>query len=527
MAALTNLANGTGYIYITDYDGTSVISSVPNTTNSVRKILEDASFSGPLPPNTGIYSTSYGRRYFLNSGGGAVQGDLTGATEISRNLILRGLESTLPVNSYTIAAGVVTPLRDSSIMIVNIDTEGAAASDTLDTITTTDYNTGDIIIFRGVSGSRIVTFSDNTGNLRLANGINFETKNLETAIALQYVSGSGFVELWRTPGITLDVSNMRSVGIAIPVQGANKTTLTAGGGTINIEAGIDKGYQIYDGSAVLAGSWVIQPQLIPATPYLDGDEIIVDYRSTLTAGANTVTIFGITLTSTQALEGRVMVLAKYKLSNTTWYASIFYKANGIDVPSLAYVDATFEDALGNPAADDYVLTSTAAGVRSWQPVFSTGVLYFDGATVGTGANLTPTTLKTYTVAENTLNDTDEALYVSAGGYTAANANTKTIELMIGGQLIIANGIITAPNNDYWKIEGHIYRTSATTARSTFNFYFADNATAAPTIEIYENTIAGLDWTSAQALIVRGTNGVAVANDIQSVSLGVHKIAKQS
>ena len=37
------------------------------------------------------------------------------------------------------------------------------------------------------------------------------------------------------------------------------------------------------------------------------------------------TIFGIQLTTTQALEGRVILMAKYKLSNTTWYYTILYK----------------------------------------------------------------------------------------------------------------------------------------------------------------------------------------------------------
>jgi len=381
MAALSDLGNNSGFLYIVDYDGVSVISSLKNNTLNVKKLLTDALTSGPLPPNTGIFSTSYGRRYFINSAGGAVQGDLTGATEISRNVILRGLESSLPVNNYTIATGALTPLRDASVMVVNVDTEGLAASDNLDSISTTDFNTGDIVIFRGVNAARIVTFRSGMGNITLTSGVNFLTGNQAFSISLQYISGSGWFEISRTPSLAISVSALRNAGLAIPVQGVELTALASGGGTINLEPGVDKGYQVFNGTATLAASWVIQIQGAPATPYLDGDEMIVDFRALLTVGANSVTIFGITLTDIQALEGRIILYAKYKLSNTTWYYKLVYDASGVDVTNKAYVDTTFEPDAGLPAADGYIWSSSAAGVRSWIPNTAGGSSYINPASM--------------------------------------------------------------------------------------------------------------------------------------------------
>lgn len=393
MSSIADLANGSGLLYVVDTNGTDVISSMPNTTNNVRKIFLDAVSSGTVPPATGVFSATYGRRYFLNSAGGAVQGDLTGAIEISTNIILSGLVSSLPVNTFTISGGVLTITRNSGLQLVNVETEGLAASDDLDSISTAGFITGDITIFRGVSAARVSTFKNLIGNVGLANSTVFLTGDKTHSIILQYDSVAGnWFELSRTPNPTINVATLRAGGIPEPISGVNKTTLTAGGGTINLEPGVDKGYQVYDGTAVLAASWNIQIQPVPSTPYLDGDKMIVDYRSLLTVGANSVTIFGIALTATQALEGRVVVMATYRLSTLTWYYDIFYGAQGVDITNKAYVDATFEPVLGNPAANGYILSSTTGGVRSWIPNPGGSNLWEVGAgagsiqTLGNGAN---------------------------------------------------------------------------------------------------------------------------------------------
>lgn len=361
-----DLGNASGFIYITDTNGTSVLSSIVNSQDNVRRMIEDATFSNPVAV-AGAYSAIFGHRYFLNSDAGAVQGVLTSSLEITSYVVNKGLQGVFPSDSYTIVSGVLTPSRKSSIILVSIEGEGGA-SDTLDTITNTGYLNGDIIVFKGATTSHVITFSNNTGNIKLANSVNFLTGDKTHSIVLQYsTSDTTWYEVTRSPNPAISVANLRAALIAEPVQGVNKTTLTNGGGTINLEPGVDKGYQVYDGTITLSGSWVIQIQASPSTAYLDGDTMFVDYRTLATVGANTITIFGITLTTTQALEGRVWLRATYKLSNTTWYYDIFYGASGVDITNKAYVDATFEPVLGNPAGNGYILSSTTGGVRTWIP----------------------------------------------------------------------------------------------------------------------------------------------------------------
>ncbi len=385
MSALTTLGNGSGFIYIVANDGTSIKQNLKNNLLNVKKLLIDASVGADLSGTPTLDSN----RYWLDAAG--VSGVLSGS-EITAFIVNRGLNSPLPVTTYTIATGVATPIRKSLITFVNIEGEGSA-SDTLDTITTTDYNTGDIIIFEGATAAHIITFSNNTGNILLANAANFLTGDKTHRIVLQYNAGdTKWYEITRSPNPALSVATLRAAGIPQPISGVAETTLTNGGGTINLEPGVDKGVQVYLGSPTLAASWTIQIQAAPTTPYLDGDTMIVEYRTTATTGVNTVTIFGIALTTTQALQGRVRVIGTYKLSDTTWYYDIFYDVHGVDVTNKAYVDATFELALGNPAGNGYILSSTTGGVRSWIPNPGGSNLWQVGAgsgsiqTLGNGAS---------------------------------------------------------------------------------------------------------------------------------------------
>ncbi len=355
------IGNGSGFIYITKPDGTTIVSNIENQIDVYQKVQQFMLGTASLSDPTLIINATFGYKVFGNTAG--TEGDLTGSTELTRFLVPRSGNIPNFKVAATIATGIVTVDRIASSMLVVVDTEGGAGTDDLDTITITDVVDNDTIIIVGANVAHIVTLRNGIGNIHLANSANFSTGTQTGQIILKYLSGAWYESVRANTLPT--VANLRSNGVACPVQGVNLTTLTAGGGTIDIEAGVDKGYQLYAGTANLAGSWVIQPKAAPTIPYLDGDEIWVDYRALLTTGANTVTIFGILLTTIQALQGRVMIMAKYKLSNTTWYAKIFYDATGVDITNKAYVDSTFEPYLGVPASDGMILSSLIDGTRSW------------------------------------------------------------------------------------------------------------------------------------------------------------------
>lgn len=311
---------------------------------------------------TGIYDASTGHRYFINATGAAPVGSLTGAAEITKYILTRGTQTSQYSTTATIAAGVIGPERILKEMDLILDTQGGAGTDDLDTILTAGYNTFDEIIIRGANAAHVVTVKNGTGNIYLANNLDWSSGNEQNVLALKMI-GNSWYEEFRSPNLELTVANMRASGFATPVQGVEVVTIPTNG-TINIEPGVDKGYYVVNGSPVLIGSVVYQIQPSPATPYLDGDSVTIDYIATATPGVNNVTIFGITLTDDQVTLGNVVVTTAYDLNSTTWYSTLVTKSNGRDLVDSTQL-ATKEDSLGNPAIDGYILSSTAAGVRSW------------------------------------------------------------------------------------------------------------------------------------------------------------------
>jgi hypothetical protein len=79
----------------------------------------------------------------------------------------------------TIASGAVTVTRSFH----DIDTEGDAATDDLDTIN--GGSAGDILTLKTVTGSRDVTVKDATGNLRLAGDFTLTSPN-DTITLIKY-----------------------------------------------------------------------------------------------------------------------------------------------------------------------------------------------------------------------------------------------------------------------------------------------------------------------------------------------------
>ncbi len=360
---LSELGGGAGYVYVTLANGTSIISNPANTASIWQQIQKYV--SAPLTDPTLQVDPTFGYRIFGNTTGSP--GILTGSTELTRFLVNRASQTASYKKSITIATGVVTIDRVTNNMVLIVDTEGAIAADDLDTITSTDVVDNDTVTIIGANAARIVTLKHGTGNIFLSNNANFASANRQTQITLRYYSAAtaGWYEVSRINNLPT-VANQRAVTVPTPISGVNSTALTVGGGTINLEPGVDKGYQVYTGEVNLIGSWVIQIKVAPTTPYLDGDEMTVDYRALITQGANTVTIFGITLTATQALLGSIILHAKYKLG-TGWFYYLVYNSRSFDLVSKVYVDATFEPALGLPAANGFILSSLADGTRSWIP----------------------------------------------------------------------------------------------------------------------------------------------------------------
>lgn len=154
-----------------------------------------------------VISEVNGRRYFINSDSAAVPGDLTGATEITDEIVMRGSQNAVATLSQTIASASVTNLdRYSNISVLEL---GAGGATDLDVIKG-DFAIHDIIIIKNTSAFTITVndLSINSGNLKLS-PTTFAQINDDYLMLLMYIDdpidGLVFKELFRTPqGVAVD-----------------------------------------------------------------------------------------------------------------------------------------------------------------------------------------------------------------------------------------------------------------------------------------------------------------------------------
>ncbi len=108
----------------------------------------------------------------------------------------RCIEGFLCLNDehMVIAAGVLTVGNSQ----VHVDTEAAAASDDLDTISfiAGTARMGAILILRAEDGTHTVVVKDSTGNIQLA-GADFSLDTLKDRLMLQW-GGANWVEISRS-----------------------------------------------------------------------------------------------------------------------------------------------------------------------------------------------------------------------------------------------------------------------------------------------------------------------------------------
>lgn len=128
-----------------------------------------------------------------------------------------------------------------------------------------------------------------------------------TTLTKEQCSGKGFIHCMYD-GSAWVVRYYSSIsGKAAGIGGATTQVLTNGGGTINMDIRKNDNTLSLTGSPTLSSSWTIQTAGTPVA----GDMQICYYCATATVGANTITIFGKTLTTAQALAGDTIVIQSY------------------------------------------------------------------------------------------------------------------------------------------------------------------------------------------------------------------------
>lgn len=113
-----------------------------------------------------------GSGWNYQSGGGAVD-----ASSISAIVPNATSDSEL-----TISSGAITPTRATH----TVDTESDAASDDLDTITATNFSSGNLIVLSAEDGARTVVLKHATGNILLPNDEDLSLDDAEKTVVLRY-----------------------------------------------------------------------------------------------------------------------------------------------------------------------------------------------------------------------------------------------------------------------------------------------------------------------------------------------------
>lgn len=117
-------------------------------------------------------------------------------------------------------------------------------------------------------------------------------------------------------------------------------------------------------------------------------------------------------------------------------------------------------------------------------------------------------LITYSLKKNTLHNDGDILEIIAYGTTAANADNKTIKLILGSTTLFTTGVV-AFNNKPWCIRAEITRTGSATQQviATFNGDFALLTNTATF------TAGTEDLTTTLTIKCTGTSGSSATNDI--------------
>jgi hypothetical protein len=201
---------------------------------------------------------------------------------------------------------------------------------------------------------------------------------LGRAMKQQEVNKDGIIEATYN-GSSWDIVVINDLSGVNLLSGVETTTLTSGGGTLNLNPDTSENTQVLDGSATLSSSWTVQGSGTPVA----GDKFTVIYTSTLTVGANTVTIFGQQLTSSQALAGDLVVTAIYdgttwqsvvtqNATTTSWVETAFLQDNSVTLAKLQGItrgNTIVGDASGDPAlldcsADDSIVGGDGNDIKS-------------------------------------------------------------------------------------------------------------------------------------------------------------------
>lgn len=154
--------------------------------------------------------------------------DFAAGLSLLRDFIAQGVGGAA-IATLTISSGAVTP----SSALVAIDTEGAAATDDLDTIQQTNTPTGFLLLVRSVDASRVVTLKHSTGNLQMLDSKDVELRSASEFVVFVRISGIWWEVARSIPNRLERVRALTSATTLTAADSATVITNTGSGGDLN------------------------------------------------------------------------------------------------------------------------------------------------------------------------------------------------------------------------------------------------------------------------------------------------------
>lgn len=292
--------------------------------------------------------------------------------------------------------------------------------------------------------------------------------------------------------------------------------ITAGGGTVSLY--VSDNYDKYSitGNVTLLASQVIQPTGSPFT----NTTFIFEYDATVVLNGNTLTIFGLSLDDSQALQNSTIVSI---YNGSTWETKIMPDFENNDIIETRHI---LDDAV-----DKDKIAADIAGTGLAQHTDGSLKIATDGVTNAMLATMTTTSVKT---ADGSGNPQDTAL---GSGKVLGNIGAGVAAITIDD--LIANGtysnkelIVTEVSFEaseqginrifvpypfevkhiYFCVQKALAATDAGTLTAKVNGTQIVTTTSPPDLETYS-------WSASTAINTQGIAADCIAGDSANISLG--------
>ena len=137
-------------------------------------------------------------------------------------------------SELTLSSGAIVPIAG----VHTVDTESDDATDDLDTITATNFDTGSLLMLAVENAARVVTIKHGVDNIVTADGADIELNNVGTFVICLYDGANWNVVNWSQGSIITDTISESTTGAGVTVDGGilrdSKIELAAG--TVSLPA---------------------------------------------------------------------------------------------------------------------------------------------------------------------------------------------------------------------------------------------------------------------------------------------------